>query len=143
VVRELIAKNFPTLEEVALSARAVHGVTMHPVQARWNYLYLLVKEIVFKEAASAKIKNTNEAALLREAEAALRPSYKATQLVQGHNTTTWDVLGALSVIHAAITRVGTVAEGAAAIIMKRRVQMFSPAVVLLAYLCPAIRGTDP
>jgi hypothetical protein len=142
VVKELIARNFPTLEEVALRARAIHGVTMRPVQTRWNYLYLLVKEIVAKEAASAKITNTNEAALLREAEAALRPFYTATQLVQGHNTTTWDVLGALSVIHASITRVGTVAESAAAIIMKRRVQMFSPAVVLLAYLCPVIRGTD-
>jgi hypothetical protein len=133
IVRAFIKSEFPTLEKKVYDATIAHKTSATICETRWNTVYLALKEV------SPLITDTDDKSLFRDAQEALLPFYLATEELQKMGATTWNALRALTFLHNYVTTSGSRNRAAATIIAERAGWLLSPAVVLVAYLSPAMQ----
>jgi hypothetical protein len=132
------------LEALLLHYKAEFDVSESLCLTRWNTHYGLLLAILKREGDIADIDTKRK---LKNAEETLRPFAEATDALQGNNDTLWQLVVQFGkLFHAFVKHAGREIQGTDAaafrrIVCARASQLFSPALVLIAYLCPGTSRT--
>jgi len=141
VVRDIIKDVFPNLEALCKRLRDDLEISQTVCETRWNSLYLLLKEI-FKTDAQNPINDRDIVDKeLRPALTALEPFFSCTMEIQKVGARTWDALLGLFHLHGFVSKNGQAMQKARYLFVARAEQMFSPAVLLVAYFSLTVRGS--